>query len=154
MNETFVWVILFSIAALMFFWAKNHKSNLIQTLVLIGIFPLILISYLSVHKFYYYLAVNSPTQQCHCGIFYQYQTVKHYSKTYSRTDDGSWIQYLYKFKTEQGEIFTFARDRYVAKKLPLLRYIQPQQKICFQYSPKFKDSDGRYLLTGLSLQNE
>ena len=154
MNETFVWVILFSIAALMFFWAKNYKSNLIQTLVLIGIFPLILISYLSVHKFYYYLAVNSPTQQRHCGIFYQYQTVKHYSKTYSRTDDGSWIQYLYKFKTEQGEIFTFARDRYVAKKLPLLRYIQPQQKICFQYSPKFKDSDGRYLLTGLSLQNE
>lgn len=147
MNETLVWTIIFVVAGFIFFWAKNHKSNLIQTLLLIGIFPLILISYLYAHKFYYYLAVNSPTQQHYCGIFDQYQTVERYSKT------GNWTQYLYEFKTEQGQRFVFARNRATAKHLPIMAHIQPKQKICFQYSPEFTDSDEHYLLTGLSFRN-
>ncbi|MCJ0829968.1 hypothetical protein MN869_16105 [Acinetobacter sp. NIPH1876] len=147
MNETLVWTIIFVVAGFIFFWAKNQKNALIHIVLIVALVPLIFISYLSAHKFYYYLAVNSPTQQQHCGIFHQYQTVKRYSKT------GDSIQYLYEFKTEQGQIFIFANNRYVAQHLPIMADLQPKQKICFQYSPKFKDSDEHYLLTGLNLQN-
>lgn len=147
MNETLVWTVIFLFAGLIFFWARDHKSNLIQ-ISMIGLVPLVIISYLSAHKFYYYLAVNSSDQQRYCGVFNQYKPVERYSKT------GNWTQNLYEFKTEQGQIFIFARNRAVAKNLPIMAQIQPNQKICFQYSPNFKDSNTRYLLTGLSLKNE
>ncbi|NAR97840.1 hypothetical protein [Acinetobacter haemolyticus] len=146
MNEIVLWAVIFLLAGFVFFWVKRIKSDLLNFLFIVSILPLVLVLYLSAHKFYYYLAVNSSLQQRHCGIFHQYKPVVRYSKT------GNWTQNLYEFKTEHGQIFVFVRDRAVAKHLPLMAYIQPQQKICFQYSPKFKDSDERYLLTDLSLQ--
>jgi hypothetical protein len=89
--------------------------------------------------------VNNPKQEHHCGIFNQHQSIEHYSR------NGNWTQILYEFKTEQGQIFVFARNRAVAKNLPIMAQIQPKQKICFQYSPEFKDSDTlRFELTKLT----
>ncbi|MCY6412486.1 hypothetical protein QTA56_10155 [Acinetobacter sp. VNH17] len=148
MNETFVWVILFSIAALMFFWAKRQQSNVIKTLVCLFLLPIVLISHLSIYRINDYLAVNSSIQQHKCGIFSQENFIEHHAKS------GSYKQSLYEFKTETGEIFAFAYNRHLARRLPQIRSLQPQQKICFQYSPKFKDSDGYYVLTDLKLQNQ
>ncbi|MDG9861788.1 IS6 family transposase [Acinetobacter ursingii] len=102
------------------------------------------------HTLDFYLSARRNTHSAYCflgKIFNQYQSIEHYSK------NGNWTQILYEFKTEQGQIFVFARNRAVAKHLPIMAQIQPNQKICFQYSPNFKDSNTLYLLTGLSLQN-
>lgn len=148
MYDTLLWIILFGCLGFIIYWLKRQDSPLAAVFISFLTVPGIIFLYVYAHQLYYYVALNSSKQQHHCGIFHQYQAVEHYSRT------GNWTQLLYEFKTEQGQIFIFARNRAVAKHLPIMAYIQPKQKICFQYSPKFKDSDGRYLLTGLSLQNE
>ena len=148
MNETLIWIVLFGCLGLIIYWLRYQESIFLSVVISLISVPSIIFLYVYAHQIYYYFAVNSPKQEHHCGIFNQYQSIEHYSK------NGNWTQILYEFKTEQGQIFVFARNRAVAKHLPIMAQIQPNQKICFQYSPNFEDSNTRYLLTGLSLQSK
>ena len=91
------------------------------------------------HYWKYKQALQSPNQIHHCGKFLERTKVVH--ERLSGSDEG---EYLYTFADELGVSYSFTGSRPVTKQLPRLTSLQPEQPVCFQYTPSAKDLNGLF----------
>lgn len=85
----------------------------------------------------YEKALQSPNQIQHCGKFLERTKVVH--ERFGRSDQ---VEYLYTFANELSISFSFTGSRQVLQQFPQLLSLQPEQQICFQYSPIPTDRNG------------
>lgn len=91
------------------------------------------------HYWKYKQALQSPNQIHHCGKFIEQTKVVH--ERFGRSDH---VEHIYTFSNELGVSFSFTGSRPVIKQLPRLTSLQPEQPVCFQYTPSAKDRNGLF----------
>ncbi|OTG86043.1 hypothetical protein [Acinetobacter sp. ANC 3813] len=101
--------------------------------------------YTSYHHWKYKQALKSDNQIQECGKFIERKEIVKESSGKAADSIGA----IYTFKNSQGELFSFSGIKYIHTHLPRLSTLQPQQPICFQYAPIWKDENGLFPLTKL-----
>lgn len=99
----------------------------------------------SYHHWKYKQALKSDNQIRECGEFIERKEIR--KEGSGKVADS--IGAIYTFKNSQGELFSFSGTKYVHTHLPRLSTLQPQQAICFQYAPVWKDKNDLFPLTNI-----
>ena len=94
---------------------------------------------------YYKKAFTSPEQIRYCGIFRQWVELTHQGRYDNITEKVFYFQ-----NDRQG--FLFSNSSEAQQRFPELKNLAINDRICFQFSPKYKDEMDRYILTDFKKQ--
>ncbi|WP_111860789.1 hypothetical protein [Acinetobacter sp. CFCC 10889] len=150
-----MWIASFIFAIALLF--INHQTNqyfkcahslpyALCSFLINGLLVTIFIYFLIQHNANYYeRALNSPQQVKQCGHFIQ----QHSQERSPSSRGSSYPMISYEFQNDHQEKFIFSDSILLCKNNPLIAQLQPKQKVCFSYSPRFTDDDNHPLLTQL-----
>ncbi len=123
---------------------KKYLQNPFGFVLLLPFLGLMLFGYVIFSKYqldaYYEKALEAPDQIRYCGMFSQWVEVE------ISTRQGKIKERVFLFQNDiQGLLFTNSlRTR---QQFPELKTLKVRDRICFQFSPQYKDEQDRYILT-------
>lgn len=127
---------------------KKHLQNPFGFILLLPCVGLLFFSYVMYSKYqlnqYYQQALKAPEQIRYCGIFAKWIEVER------QTRHGVIKEKVLLFQNDrQGFVFSYSlRTR---QQFPALNTFKEKDQICFQFSPPYKDDQGRYILTDFKI---
>ncbi|RKG29830.1 hypothetical protein [Acinetobacter tianfuensis] len=128
---------------------KKYMQNPFGFLLILPCLGLLFFGYAAFSKYqlhrYYEQALNAPAQIRYCGIFAKWVVVE------KPTRHSIIQEKVFLFQNDrQG--FLFSNSLRTRQQFPELQTLKEQAPVCFQFSPEYKDEEGRYILTAFEKQ--